>query len=76
MVIHDLRGPATSINMGSEIVLKSIKELIGKENTQPFNDQVSFTTKFMPSFMENKGRSPSIGGVLNESEAGRFALLG
>ena len=26
MVIHDLRGPATSIQMGSDIVLKNIKE--------------------------------------------------
>ena len=26
MVIHDLRGPATSIQLGSEIVLKNIIE--------------------------------------------------
>ena len=28
MVIHDLRGPATSINMGSNMVLKNIKEIL------------------------------------------------
>lgn len=48
MVIHDLRGPATSINLGSEIVLKSIKEFIHGYQIENFDDQVSFITKGVP----------------------------
>ena len=36
MVVHDLRGPATSINLGAELALKSVKKMVRsnfKQNT-------------------------------------------
>ena len=41
MVIHDLRGPATSIQLGSELALKEIRSLVGRKNSLIIHDKKS-----------------------------------
>ena len=51
MITHDLRGPATSIQLGSDIALKGIKKLISK------NRKVSFSCK--PAMVRAEKKYPS-----------------
>lgn len=45
MVVHDLRGPATSINLGADMALQKIKQVLRQKFKQNTNIEASFCSK-------------------------------
>ena len=57
MVIHDLRGPATSIQMGCDIALKEIKQSLRSRVKRISLVNISSRGKARRSFQDNQGRN-------------------